>query len=158
MVNEIGPIAARLLNSSIDTATVPDLFKHAIVRPLLKKPSLGKNILKNYRPVSNLPFISKVLENVIAAQLDRHIDTNGLADPLQSAYQRLHSTETALVKVHSDISRAMDNGDIVILVMLDLSDAFDTLEHLIMLNRLQRMYGIEGQALQWIESYLVGMF
>ena len=136
VVNEIGPIAARLLNSSIDTATVPDLFKHAIVRPLLKKPSLGKNIFKNYRPVSNLPFISKVLENVIAAQLDRHIDTNGLADPLQSPHQRLHATETALVKVHSDISRAMDNGDIVILVMLDLSAAFDTLDHLIMLNRI----------------------
>ena len=69
-------------------------------------------------------------------------------------YRRLHLTETALVKVHSDISRAMDNGDIVILVMLALSAKFNTLDHQKMLNRLQRMYSIEGQALQWIESYL----
>ena len=105
---------------------VPDIFKHAIVRPLLKKANLDKNILKNYHPVTNLPFFSKVLERVISTQLREHIELHQLADPLQSAYRKKHSTETALLKVQSDISAALDNGNMVILIMLGLSAAFDT--------------------------------
>ena len=102
--------------------------------------------------MSNLPFISKVIEKVISTQLREHIELHQLADPLQSAYRKKHSTETALLKFHSDISAALDNGDIVILVILDLSTAFDTLDHSIMLSRLRDMYGIKGDALEWVRS------
>ena len=145
-VNEMSPLVTKLINSSTANVVVPDVFKHAIVRPLMKKANIDKNILKNYPPVSNLPFISKELERVISTQLREHIELHQLADPLHSAYRKKHSTETALLKVQSDISAALDNGNMVILVMLDLSAAFDTLADSIMLSRLRDMYGIQGDA------------
>ena len=154
-LDEIAPLATKLVNASLSGACVPDKLKHAIVRPLLKKQHLNNDTLKNYRPVSNLPFVSKIIEKVVSLPLGDHIQSNNLADPLQSAYRPAHSTETALVKVHSDISKLVDDRQVVILViMLDLSAAFDTLDHTIMLDRLWRMYGIDEQALKWISSYL----
>ena len=93
---------------------------------------------------------------MVAKRLDQHIDYNKLADPLQSAYRVGHSTETALVKVQADITSMLDDGGMVVLVMLDLSSAFDTLDHDIMLDRLEHMFGIQGQALGWIRSYFQG--
>ena len=95
-----------------------------------------------------------MLERVISTQLREHIELHQLANPLQSAYRKKHSTEAALLKVQSDISAALDNSDMVILVMLDLSTAFETLDHSIMLSRLCDMYGIQGDALEWVRSYL----
>ena len=94
-------------------------------------------MLLNYRPVSNLPFVSKVLEKIIAAQLTSYMRENGLYEMHQSAYRCYHSTETALVKVQNDMLRAVDDGCGVFLVLLDLSAAFDTLEHKVILSRLQ---------------------
>ena len=153
-LDEIAPMVTHLVNASLRGAMVPDAFKEAIVRPLLKRQHLDKDIYKDYRPVSNLAFISKVLEKVVSARLNQHITANHLADPLQSQYLAGHSTETALVKVHSDISAMLDRGDMAILLMLDLSAAFDTIDHSIMLQRLQQMFGVEGDALDWIRSYL----
>ena len=141
------------LNLSLSTGIFPDIFKTAHVRPLLKKSSLDQNILKNYRPVSNLPFLSKVLERVVAGQLQRYMDDNELHNPLQSAYRANHSCETALLKVSNDILQAMDSGHAVIHVMLDLSAAFDTLEHSLLLKRLSNI-GISGTSLEWFKSYL----
>ena len=92
----------------METSTFPQNFKEAHVRPLLKKTSLPKNELKNYRPVSNLSFISKILEKIVANRLQAHIKNNHLSNPLQSAYRKHHSTESALLKVHTDIIISMD--------------------------------------------------
>jgi hypothetical protein len=130
---------------------VPTSFKGAIVRPLLKKPGLDKDILKNYRPVSNLPFISKVLEKLVESRLENHLASNYLHDRVQSAYRAGHSTETALLRVHHDITCALDKNRCAVLVMLDLSVAFD---HTILRKRLEYSFGISGGALQWLLSYL----
>ena len=144
-----------IINVSLSSGIFPECFKVAHVRPLLKKPSLDHEVLKNYRPVSNLPFISKVLERVVAAQLQHYMDANGLHNPMQSAYRPHHSCETALLKVNNDILCAMDTGHVVIHVMLDLSAAFDTLEHNIVSERLKSI-GINGTVLDWFKSYLSG--
>ena len=141
------------INVSLSTGVFPDAFKLAHVKPLLKKSSLDHNVLKNYRPVSNLPYLSKILERVVAAQMQCYMDENGLHNPLQSAYRPYHSCETALLKVSNDILQALDSGHVVIHVMLDLSAAFDTLEHNVVLNRLKSI-GVSGVALEWFASYL----
>ncbi|PIK38386.1 putative RNA-directed DNA polymerase from mobile element jockey-like [Apostichopus japonicus] len=148
------PIITSLINISLRNGEVPDNFKYAHIRPHLKKATLDQNILENYRPVSNLSFLSKVLEKVVARRLDQYMDDNELQEKYQSAYTKLHSTETALIKVHSDIMHNIDDGKAVALVLLDLSAAFDTIDHSILLNRLRNVYGITGNALKWMTSYL----
>ena len=121
---------------------------------MLKKSGLDPNILKNYRPVSNLSFLSKTLERISASQLTEYLSANDLFAKFQSAYRENHSTETALLKVNSDIMNALNSKKDVILVMLDLSAAFDTLDHSILLHRLQYRFGVNGTALHWFKSYL----
>jgi len=153
-LDELAPSTTNVVNMSLNTATFHDSFKRAIVRPLLKKAGADRNSLQNYRPVANLPFVSKVIEKAVAAQLDDHLTKHHLMETLQSAYRKRHSTETALLKVHDDIAKALDNGDSVILIMLDLSAAFDTIDHQILLRRLKRHYVLSGKVLKWVESYL----
>ena len=112
-----------IINASIINGEVPSCWKCAVVTPLIKKPSLDKDLLKNYRPASNLPFLSKVLEKVVAHQLTEHMSKFGLHDPFQSAYRAGHSTETALMKIKDDIDCALNQGDGILLVLLDLSAA-----------------------------------
>ena len=107
------------------------------VKPLLKSPKLNPNELKNYRPVSNLSYISKLLERVVARRLNNHMITNGLHEPLQSAYKAGHSTETALLRVHNDVFTNMDNQSATVLVLLDLSAAFDTIDHSVLFDRME---------------------
>ena len=95
-----------------------------------------------------------MLEKVIAKRIDQHLDTNKLHDPLQSAYRARHSTETALLRVNHDIMEALDGQSSVVLVLLDLSAAFDVIDHSILFKRLESTYGIVGKSLQWIQSYL----
>jgi len=106
-------------------------------------------------PISNLSVTSKILERIVVKQLLNHLDTSQLLPRLQSAYRSKHSTETDLVKVLSDILLAIDTGDLAALVLLDLSAAFDTVDHAILLRRLET-FGLGGTALHWFESYLVG--
>ena len=143
-----------IINLSIKTSTFPEKFKEAHVKPLLKKSSLSKNDLKNYRPVSNLNFISKILEKIVASRLQSHISNNGLANPMQSAYRKNHSTESALLRVQNDITIKMDKGEVTALILLDLSAAFDTIDHFTLTDRLSNWYGISGPALSWFSSYL----
>ena len=126
----MAPVIADLVNAALSSGKFPTDLKSAIVKPLLKKPGLDQEILKNFRPVSNLSFVSKVIEKVIAAHLLDHMQENGLMDPYQSAYRKGHSTETALMQVHNDIVSAVDKkGSGVCLILLDLSAAFDTVDH-----------------------------
>ena len=149
----IGPIKG-IVNGSLTSGHFPGCFKEALITPVIKKQSLDSNNLNNYRPISNLPFLSKVVEKVVAARLNAHLIQHHLRDDLQSAYTKFHSVETALVKVQNDIMLAVDSKRAVLLVLLDLSAAFDTVDHNILLHRLQYNFGITGTALAWFTSYL----
>ena len=104
----------------------PDIFKTSHVMPLLKEPSLSKNDITNYTPVSNLNFASKIIEKVMANQIRSHLERNELSNQYQSAYKKFHSTETALLKVKNDIILNMNEGRVTAFILLDLSAAFDT--------------------------------
>ena len=140
---------------SLSSGTFPTDLKRALVKPLLKKPSLDPNVLKNYRPISNLAFLSKVIEKVVAQRLFAHMTENNLHEKFQSAYKPCHSTETALLRVQNDILRALDKRSGVFLVLLDLSAAFDTVDHEILLTFLETSLGIHDTALRWFKSYLL---
>ena len=148
------PTLCRIVNLSLESGYVPPSLKTAVLLPLLKKPSLDHEILSNYRPISNLKVISKIIEKVVAVRLQDYLESNQLNEPLQSAYKRFHSCETALVRVHNDILRAIDDRHCVILLLLDLSAAFDTVDHDILLTRLKSKFSICGTALEWFRSYL----
>ena len=133
----------------------PAVLKGAVLRPLLKKANLTLTLL-NYHPVSNLSFLSKVIERCVCPQLVSFSKSSNNMEPLQSAYRTNHSTETALLKVQTDILDAIDNKSVMCLVLLDLSAAFNTVNHSILLNRLKYHFGLGGKILQWIEDYLIG--
>ncbi len=153
-VPELSSLITAIVNRSLESSTVPPSLKKALVQPLLKKPTLDQELMKNYRPVLNLSFISKVIEKAVAIQLKDHLKANNMYDPVQSAYREFHSTETALLKVHNDILLALDSDQSVVLILLDLTAAFDTIDHAILLQRLTDRYGVKGLVLKWIKSYL----
>ncbi len=109
-----------------------------------------------YRPISNLPFIGKIIEKVVFNQLNNYLNSNGYLDNFQSGFCVHHSTETALIKIINDIRFNSDSGKISVLVLLDLSAAFDTVDHNILLERLENWVGLSGMALKWFRSYLEG--
>ena len=148
------PSICRIVNLSLESGHLPSSLKNAVLTPLLKKPNLDHEVLDNFRPISNLKVISKVIEKVVAVRLQAYLDFNQLTEPLQSAYKLFHSCETALVRVHNDILRAIDNRHCVMLLLLDLSAAFDTVDHEILLKRLNSKFSICGTALDWLRSYL----
>jgi len=150
------PYLTAMCNASLLEGELPKSQKHAVVTPLLKKTSLDSADLKNYRPVSNLSFVSKLVEKLVSEQLVGYLQSNNLMPRLQSAYRRHHSTETALLRVISDMLRAADSKHVTLLGLLDLSAAFDCVDHSILLDRLNMMFGISGTALNWIESFLRG--
>ncbi len=152
-INDLLPLITQIVNLSLQLGDMPLALKKAIINPLLKK--LGLELIKkNYRPVSNLAFISKIIEKAVAAQLIEHLKGNKLYDKFQSAYRTFFSTETALLRVKNDILNAMDNRNVMLLLLLDLSAAFDTIDHSILLNRLSQRCGITGTCLKWFTSYL----
>ena len=147
------PVITRIVNMSLRQAIVPSMLKRALVTPLIKKVNLDPDTFKNYRPISNLPFLFKIIERVASSQIQWYVSENSLGGDRQSAYRKQHSTETALLRLSNDILRAIDNHQNVIVVLLDLTAAFDTLDHQILLQRLYNRLGITGTALQWMESY-----
>ena len=153
-VSILSPIITQAVNLSLQTAHVPPALKAAVIRPLLKKPSLDPDNLANYRPISNLPFLSKVLEKTVATQLQDHLTHNNLFEKFQSGFRSAHSTETALLRVTNDLLMAADSGSPSLLILLDLTAAFDTVDHTILLKRLHNTAKITDHALQWFKSYL----
>lgn len=147
----ITPFTTSLVNTSLSTGHFPPSLKSAYISPRLKKPGLDDGDVCNYRPISNLPVMAKLIERLVAKQLISYLNNNNLLPSLQSAYRPLHSTETALIKVTSDILMAIDRGELVTLALLDLSAAFDTVDHEILLRRLSESYGITGVALDWFQ-------
>lgn len=142
-----------IYNVSIKTSVFPLKWKKAYIKPLLKKPSADVSEMKNYRPISLLPIFSKVMEKFINNQLIEHLEHNNLLDPSQSGFRTGCSTEAALVEVTDNIRLHLDKGTPTMLVLLDLSAAFDTISHNILLRRLKEC-GVEGKALAWLRSFL----
>ena len=122
--------------------------------PLLKKRGLDAANPANYRPISNLNTISKIIERLDLARLHQNIVGSPNYNELQSAYRKHHSTETALLRVLNDVYENADAGRCTLFVALDLSAAFDTVEHSVLLRRLENSFGVSGDVLKWISSYL----
>ena len=132
-------ILTKMVNISLESVRFPSAWKEALVRPILKKNGLD-TVFKNYRPVSYLSFISKVTERAVFLQIDNHMKKHDLYPSLQSAYRKNHGTETALLKVTNDILMEMNSQHAVLLVLLDLSAAFDTVVDSVLLRRLQTSF------------------
>ena len=147
------PIITNIVNQSL-TSIMPSSYKEAILTPILKKPDLNTEDLKNYRPISNLSYVSKLIEKVIAKQITNYVSTNNLDEPMQFPYRESHSTETALCKIYNDTTLSLDRNECVLFISLDLSAAFDTIDHQILLARLAHRFGITGRCFHWIKSYL----
>ena len=152
--NILAPTISALCNQSFTEDLMPGELKTAIVRPKLKKLNTDRDELKHYRPVSNIAFLGKIIERVVLTRLSQHLESNGLNELYQSAYKPNHSTESTLLRVQNDILTALDDKKCIVLVLLDLSAAFDTIDHEVLLSRLQSRIGIVGKALKWLTSYI----
>jgi len=148
-------VVTTMINLSLKDGFFPDKWKEALVKPILKKPNAHLEF-KNFHPVSNLSFLSKLTEifKAVSHQMVHHMTTHDLMPVFQSAYRKGHSTETALIKIRNDILMNMNNQEVTLLVLLDLNTAFDTIDHTLLLRRLQSRFGFTGTALAWLRSYL----
>ena len=160
VVKQLAPLLCspitEIIKKSLIHGHVPEALKTAIIRPLIKDYSLDQNQLSSYRPVSNLPFIAKIMEKVVSTRIDEYLSLNNLHDIDQTAYKKFNSTETALTAIQNDILINMDQGKATVLVMLDMSAAYDTVDHGIFLQRLSRYFGFSGAVLKWFTSYVKG--
>ena len=147
------PMNTQIVNLSLTRGEFCEELKTAIVKPLLKKPGLDL-INKNYRPISNLSFISKLVEICILKQLLGHCENHDLLPDFQSAYHKHYSTETSLIKLTSDILWSMEKQQMTANAILDLSSAFDTVGYEILLQILKQNFGFCGKALHWLQNYL----
>ena len=155
-LDELTPVLTLFVNTFLEFADFTPELKRAFVLPLLKKAILDCEILKNFRPVSNLYFLSKLVERIVCVQLVDHLKAHHLYEVFQSAHRQLHSTETALLRVQNDLLRAVDTHGGAILVLLDLSATFDTINHQRLPHTLESSFGIKGKVLDWFQSYLTG--
>ena len=153
-LDSILPSLTDVFNSSLVSGIFPQCFKSVLVTPILKKKCLDHNDLNNYRPVSNLCFIAKILEKLVLSQLSSYLNSHNLYNACQSAYRPGHSTETALLKVVDDLFLSHNKGNISVLALLDFSSAFDTIDHPILVHRLHTDFGFTDTVLQWFSSYL----
>ena len=127
-------------------------WKIAIIRPLLKKLDLDL-ITSNYRPVSNLPFLSKVLEKIVLARYN-YCDRHNLIPSFQSAYRPKHSCETLIFKLVNDLLWSMERKEVTAVAVIDLSATFDMVDHTILINLLHESFGTGDKALRQFLSYL----
>ena len=153
-LDSILPSLTDLFNSSLACGIFPQCFKSALVTPILKKRCLDHNELNNYRPVSNLCFIANVLEKLDLSQVSSYLNSHNLYNTCQSAYCPGHSTETTLLKVVNDLFLSPNKDNIPVLALLDISSAFDTIDHPIIVHRLHTEFGFTDAVLQLFSSYL----
>jgi len=140
-----------VINLSLESGIVPDEIKIARVVPIYKSGNVKE--LTNYRPVSVLPCLSKLFERVVYNRLVEFIEKHSILSECQFGFRKKHSTEHCVTLLVDNICKAMDNGNNFVGIFLDLSKAFDTVNHKILLDKLEH-YGIRGNTLQWIKHYL----
>jgi hypothetical protein len=141
------PLVTRLANLSFTEGIFPSLFKTAQITPLLKKEGLDSSDPSNYRPISNLNTISKIIERLALNRLRKHIIQSDNFSVNQSAYRQHYSTETALLHILNDIYGNIDEGQCTLLVALDMSAAFDTVEHSVLIKSVENSFGLDGSAI-----------
>ena len=148
------PIWTHIVNMSLQHSSMDNL-KLADINPLLKDLGLDTDAHKNFRPVSNLQFLGKLIERVVLKRLNSHLTQNNLHVNNQYGYKKGHSTESILVKISNDILIASDKKTATVLLLLDLSAAFDTVDVNLLINILFNEIGIRGSALQWFKAFLL---
>ena len=146
----VGRILLQIINRSIVSETVPNSWKTAVVIPLHKKGDM--DTAENFRPITNVPVISKIIEKAVCSQVDAYLNRNCLYSPEQHGFRQMHSTATALIGVTDSLLEAADRGDISILTLIDLSRAFDVINHQTLLDQLQLLQ----ISPEWFRSYLDG--
>lgn len=140
-----------IVNQMLNTGIFPDKLKLAKIKPLFKKDN--PHFYENYRPISLLPALSKIFEKVIYNQLYNHFCVNNLLHPSQYGYREKHSTELAALEMVNNIINKLDKKEIPFNIYIDLSKAFDTLDHTILLHKLQH-YGVKNKSLSLLKNYL----
>ena len=149
------PVLTDIVNASLSSGSI-DGAKLAHITPLIKGHGLDSSNLKNYRPISNLSFVGKLIERVVLRRLNEHLENNNLNIPHQSGYKKMYSTETLLVRVVNDLLIASSESKATVVLLLDLSAAFDTVDHYKLLHILKHELGITGKAWEWFKSFLTG--
>ena len=148
------PTLTAIVNLSFQTGAIPSSLKVVQLSPIIKKANLDPESLANYLPISNLNYVSKLVEHAVTSQLSAYLTEKDLFEPHQSAYRPRHSTETALISVMDDLLRALDNCRPILLSLLDCSVAFDLVSHQIFLDRMGQGLGVSRPTLMWFKSYL----
>lgn len=141
----------KIINSSFEYATFPQSLKVAKITPIFKKGN--PKLCSNYRPISSLPFLSKIYERLMANRILSFFQKHSLFSEKQFGFLKKKSTKDALYDFSENIYDALNARKNNISVLIDLKSAFDTVNHSILLSKLE-MYGIRGHGLKWIESYL----
>ena len=155
VIDIVLPVITKLVNQSLSEGNI-DGVNWSVLDPLLKKHGLDFEMFKNYRPVNNLLFFSKLTERVVSKRMDDHMDSNGLHEPSQYAYKAGHNTETMILGLTDEALRGFDNNMATVVIFLDLSAAFDTIDIDKLLQIMENEIGIGGTALQWFRSFLTG--
>ena len=148
-LDSILPSLIEPFNSSLASGIFTQCLKSALVTPILKRSCPDHNDLNNYRPVSNLCFIAKILEKRVLSQVSSYLNYHNLYNTCQSAYSPGHSTETALLIVGNDLFLSLSKSNMSVLALLDFSSAFDTIDHPILVHRLHTDFGFTDTVLQW---------
>lgn len=152
-VNHV-PFVTPFFNESLSCGTFQSCWEHASITLVPKKTSSDLHDASSYRPISNLKVLSKILEKLISSQLRQYLEDNCLLPSSQSTYRPVHSTETAILKLTSNILLFLDKRKLCLLCSsLVLTSAFDTIDHEILLDRLQSSFGVSVIALDWFELF-----
>ena len=153
-MKEIAADVAPILTELVDH--LPSIYKEAFITPIIKKPGLDAADVKSYRPISNLSVVSKLLERMVARQVSAYLQSAKLTITFQYGFRVGFSAENAVLRVLSDMLEPIDGADVASLVILDLSAAFDTVNHEILCRQLQTTLGMSGLVIDWFRSYLQG--
>ena len=154
VIKELLPALHNIINTSFSTGIFPSILKTSSITPVIKNKNIDTDTFNNYRPISNISIIAKIIEKCVLKQVTNHLHINNLYTTHQSAYRPHHSCETAVIKIIDDITAQFDSDSFVIMTLLDFSAAFDTVDHKILITTLEQQFGITGTVLNWFKSYL----